>query len=123
MFQNGSSSVGPLSGILDMVSDFNKDLFTIHMDKKFKLGFAWNSLVQATPQGFNNNDYKMNIIQKINITKYLAATYRFNDANSDPTAGKSLYMIFLQCNADGSGSSSTQLQSKIAIDVDYTYEE
>jgi len=123
MFQNGSSSIGPLSGILDMVSDFNKDLFTIYMDKKFKLGFAWNSLVQAQPQGFNNNDYKMNIIQKINITKYLAAHYRFNDANSDPTSGKSLYVMFLQCNADGTGSSSLYIQSQIAIDVDYTYEE
>jgi len=123
MFQNGSSSVGPLSGILDMVSDFNKDLFTIYYDKKFKLGFAWNSLVQATPQGYNNNDYKMNIIQKINITKYLAKNYRFNDANSDPTSGKSLYVMFLQCNADGTGSSSIAIQSQIAMDVDYTYEE
>jgi len=129
MFQLGASSVGPISGLLDIIGDVNKDLFTTYYDKTFKIGYAGAyspasvAALTSNNQYFFNNDYKLNVMKKINITKYLAANYKFNDANSDPTAGRSLYVCFLQANADGTTSGPTQFQTNMSMDVDYTYEE
>lgn len=123
LFQAGNSSNGPLNNLMDQLNELNRDIFTIHYDKMIKVGNAWNSLVQATPQGFNNNDYKLNVMRKINITKYLPKVYQYNDTTNNPTSGRSVYVMFIQSNAEGTPQNSIALQNKIFMDVDYHYEE
>jgi len=129
LFQNGSTSQGPVSNsLLDQLSDINKDMFTVYYDKSVKLGYAGinggaGSGGSAGTQYFVNNDFKLNIMRKINVTKYLQRLYTYNDNTNNPTSGRSLYIMFLQNNADGTAQVGSQIQNKISMSMDYNFEE
>lgn len=124
-FQQGNSSTGPLGNLLDMVSDINKNQFQIYSDKVVKLGYSAATGLGsvAVTQYFANNDYKMNIIRKMNITKYVAKTFGFNDSTNDPSSGRALFIWFMYVNADTTTTNADYKQANIAIDVDFTYDD
>lgn len=125
-FQAGSSSTGPLSTNVDCIQPFNKDTFKIVYDKVFKVGFAASNQTGAVAsyQHFNNNEYKLNIVRKINIKKYLSAKYTFNDNNNQPQKGKALYLFFMTTQAmGGTPPAGTHQPASIYLSTDYTYQD
>ena len=137
-FQTGSSSSGPNLNLIDCVSDINKDVFTICYDKKVKLGYSQlaGALGAATfstsgvgvggqtaNQYLSNNDYKFNVIRKINITKYLSKIYKYNDNLTYPSSGKGLFIWYMISNADGSYVSPGSNQAQLFLDVDLHFED
>lgn len=125
LFQQGNTSAPPANSLFDMIQQVNKDSFTVLYDKIIKVG---TSSVNGTGglaayQYMNNNDYRFNVVRKINITKYLTKKYGFNDTNNNPKSGRALFVWFLPCNAVGGTNVSTYKQSRIYIDVDISYED
>lgn len=108
-----------------MISDVNRNQFQIFYDKVVKLGYATAEGTgnNAGQQYFANNDYKFNIMRKINITKMLAKTYGYNDSTTDPSSGRALFIWFFYANADGGAQNTNYKQANIAINVDYTFDE
>jgi len=128
LFQNGNVSQGPINNLMDQISEFNKDEFTIHYDKMVKVGYHGNnggagSGGSPINQYLVNNDYKLNIMRSINYTKYLPKLYTYNDSPSVPSGGRSVYVMFIKSNANGVVQVGSQLDTRITMTMDYTFEE
>jgi len=107
LFQTGDSSSPPQSSLLDLCTPLNKDYFTIYFSRKYKLGYSQSSQASGSaPSGnqyYSNNDYKLNHIITMNLTKHCPKLVRFNDGTLQPT-NDGLFMWFQSLNADGSAS-------------------
>lgn len=102
LWQNGNSSTNPYSDLRDLTQQINNDYWTVYKIFTFKLGLSSYSGTGSNPayQNFTNNDYKLNHVRKINLTKYCPKVLKFNDATLQPT-NDNLY-FWIQCiNADG----------------------
>nr|WAE42446.1 MAG: capsid protein [Cressdnaviricota sp.] len=110
IWQNGDSYQGFQSNTLDLIQDVNKDWFTVYKVYKFKVGVSsYNGTgSQAGNQYYNNNDYKYNVIKRLNITKMCPKTIKFNDTISQPT-NDGLWMWATCVNADGSINSTAPM--------------
>jgi hypothetical protein len=66
-----------INNLNDILSPINLDMFTVYYDRTCKLGYSgsYSPSIQANNssnyQYYLNNDYKLNEMKKINITKYL----------------------------------------------------
>lgn len=125
LFQNGSASSPPSTYVSDMLQDFNKDEFIIYYDKIFKLGNASNTGTGADAGRayFATNDYKYNILRKINTTKMLSKQYGWNDASTSPTSGKQVFIAFLPAMASGDIGGTTKQSFQIWYQQNISYED
>ena len=122
IFQNGGSSSSPSGQLSDIVRSLNKDIFTCYYDKVVKVG---NSNYIGTgndpkPQYYANNDYKLNVVRKIDCTKWCNKTIDFNDTTALPSVPV-LSMFAFCCNADGSAGS--KYNSVMWYELKYEYED
>lgn len=123
LFQNGDAASAPNGFIADMLRNVNKDKFVIFRDIKHKLGYA-----SATGTGFiagseyfANNDFKFNILKKIDVTKYMPKTIIYNDTTSVPTS-RGLFCWMQVVNADNTVTSGT-IPANFNYFIDLTYED
>lgn len=102
LFQFGGASMAPTGTIYDLLQDVNTDVWTKCYDKVFKIGNSSYTGTAANPGSnyFTNNDYKMNYIFKIDMTKHYAKLVKFNDTGSAPIVPL-LQLVVLPCNANG----------------------
>lgn len=123
IWQNGDSVNGFYSNTLDMLQEVNKDWFSVYKILKFKVAPASiNGLgINTAFQYYNNNDFKFNIIRRINLTKYCPKTVKFNDTTNQPT-NDGLWMWACCVNADGSGGAST-IPLYMDYSISYTWED
>jgi len=123
LYQTGNSSIGPYSTPLDLIKAFNKDYFTIYKVFQHKLGFAinTNSGANVASASYANNDFKLMITNKVNLTKMCPKTLKFNDTTNTPT-NDGLYMWALTVNADGVATTNTKV-AQIWTSNTYTYED
>lgn len=86
-FQNGSVANPPNNFIADMLRAVNKDKFVIFSDRKHKLGNAdiTGTGFTAGNQYYSNNDFKYNIMRKVDITNYIINNIKFDDSTVIPT--------------------------------------
>lgn len=97
IFQDGNSNSGLTGTLRDMIMPFNSDYFTLYKTRSFKLGFA------QADSAFNsqaNNDFKMNIKYKVNLTRAFPTNITFNDTVAETTAHP-VYMVWQVVYADG----------------------
>lgn len=122
-FQLGSSAVQPTGFLQDLIQATNRDLFKIYTTRTHKLGWASNngSGGQIAYQYESNNDFKMNIMKSMDITRYMTKKVNFDDANINQTNGHGLFMYATCVRADG----QTQAVSPVNLQwwVDYQYED
>lgn len=120
LYQNGNSFRAPASTTQDHTFEVNKDFFTVYKRLKFKVGTAevFGNGAQGTKQYLANNDYKLNITKKINLTKFCPKTVKFNDTTAQPT-NDGLWCWIYTVNADGS---FTAQNSPALIDYTIYYE-
>lgn len=124
LFDNGSSSFAPQGDLADLLSDINKDAWDIKKRWSHKVGNA----IFSGPGNlqnfgfFSNNDFKLNVVKKMDITKYCPKTIKFNDAQGS-VQGSNLF-FFYEC-VQTNGGIYPASQRPVAIDywVSYTYED
>lgn len=124
LFQNGSSSIAPAGNLNDLISNPNKDYFTIKKRWSHKIGYAENAGTGgiSASQYFANNDFKMNVVKKLNITKYYPKSLKFND-NTNQLQGPGLFLWYQAVSANGNVNGSTTLPAHITFWVDIQYED
>lgn len=128
-FQDGFTSTGYLSQLLDSISEVNGEAVQLHWKRSFKLGHAThyaqpNQATEPYPSNvqYSNNDYKMNIIRQFDLTKAMKKTYTFDDTNNTPN-DRSTFIIFGVANADGTtfaNAAYRPVDVYAALDYHYT---
>lgn len=121
-FQNGDSATTPQSNLFDQLYDLNTDQYTLIAKRVYKLGYASDTGTgnQAAAQSFANNDYKYNIIGKINLTKYCPKIVRYNDSSNNPTTP--LVQCFAEIvPANGQTFATSIIPATIFTEVDIRY--
>lgn len=88
LYQFGDSAQAPNGFMSDILRSVNKDKYVIFRDLKHKIGYsaASGTGFVAGSEYFANNDFKFNIMKKIDITKYLISNVIYNDATAIPTS-------------------------------------
>jgi len=124
LFQNGSSSSGPVGNLRDNIAIINKDYWVIKKRWFHKIGYALNDGTGgvAGSQYFANNDYKMAVTKRLDITKFIPKTIHFNDAVAT-TNNKNLFFFFQAVAANGGLLPATTLSSHIDYWIDFEYED
>lgn len=124
LFQSGSTSIAPAGTLRDLISTVNTDYWHISKRWRHKIGYSSNNGTGANlgNQTFNNNDFKLNVVQKLDITKFCPKTVTFNDSNNTPQ-GKNLFFFYQSIRADGIAGSATALPCNIEFWIDFRYED
>ena len=124
LFQSGSASLAPVGSLNDLVSNPNTDYFTIKKRWSHKLGYAnyqGTGAINAN-QYFANNDFKLNVVKKLDITKLCPKTLKFNDT-LNTVQGPGLFFWYQAVNAGGGVNGSTVLPAHITFWIDIQYED
>jgi len=125
LFQLNNSALGPQGTLEDLCMPFNSDYWQILKVVRHKLGYADNvgTGQQATAQYFANNDFKMNVVRSINLTKYMPKVVKYNDTGATPTS-KGVFLLINVIPAGQSGAiGANQQPVRIHSYIDYTYED
>lgn len=123
LWQNGNSSVQPYSDLRDLTQLVNKDYWIVYKIFRFKIGFAAYGGTGSTAgqQFYESNDFKLNVVKNINLTKWCPKILKFNDTTLSPS-NDNLFMWYEAVNADGSAASSTYPMS-VSYTFNYFYED
>jgi len=124
LYQNGNTSFGPVGNLNDLISETNKDYWTISKRWSHKVGFANTQGTggAANFQYFANNDFKLNIMKKMDITKHYPKTLKFNDGTNQ-VQGPGLFLFYQCVSAGGGQNASTVLPCHITFWIDIQYED
>lgn len=124
LFQAGSSTAAPVGSFRDIVSVINTDYWVIKKRWTHKIGYASASGTggNVVNQLYTNNDFKLNVVKRLDITKMVPATYQFNDNSITPTS-RNLFLMYYAVNASGAINGSTALPTNIEFWIDYHYED
>jgi len=123
-YQVGNTSVAPTGNLNDLAQTVNKDYFVIKKNWRHKIGYANNAGTGANVayQTFANNDFKLNIVKKLNITKMCPQLVQFND--SSPTAtSRGLFLWYQGVSSAGNILANTQTPVHIDFWLEYVYED
>jgi len=125
-FQAGNVSEPFAGNLTDMVRPYNKDLFHVCCMRTHKIGNAFITKNRTTPsavdeQNYSNNDFKLNAMGSIDLTKYIPKTMKFNDSNDNPDTG--LYVWFNSVYASGNFTTDNIAQTRCFYSIDYEYED
>lgn len=74
-FDAGDSSAAPTSNMLDMIQSPNSEYVGVHADWTHKVGVQ----TYPHPNTTDNNDYKLNVIKSLDITKFYPKVLTWND--------------------------------------------
>lgn len=124
LYQNGNTSFGPVGNLNDIVSEINHDYWTIKKRWTHKVGYASSSGSggSLSNQYYSNNDFQLNVIKKLDITKYYPKILKFNDGTNQ-VQGPGLFLFYQCLNAGGTTNGSTVLPCHMTFWIDVTYED
>lgn len=120
-FDAGDSSAAPTSNMLDMVNFVNSEYIQVHGDWRHKVGVQ----TFPHPNTKDNNDYKLNAMKTIDITKWYPKTLTWNDT-SGVIMEQSKWLQILVAPADGSAVDTVGLTTfkplliSYAINLEFT---
>ena len=122
LFQSGSSITAPVGTLRDIISIVNTDYWVIKKRWTHKIGYSSASGLgsNGANQYFANNDFKMNVVKRMNITKMIPNKCTFND-NSVSVMQRNLYLMFYSVASDGSTFGATRLPTFIEYCIDFVY--
>lgn len=123
-FNNGSSSFAPTGTLSDLIAQPNTDMWSIVKTWTHKVGFSdnQNSGVNVGWQGYANNDFKLNVVKKLDITKHIPKVIKFNDA-SQPPQGRNLFLFYQAVSANGLALAAAIRPVAIDFWVKFEYED
>jgi len=124
-FQNGSTSSPPTGLLVDLISPINTDVWTVHKSWTHKVGNAiYNGSggIQGVNEYFANNDFKLNIVRKHNVTKYVPKVIHFEDGTSS-SQSNGLFVMYQCISAAGATIASGQTPMTISYEIIFDYED
>jgi len=124
LFQSGASSIAPVGTLRDLISVVNTDYWTIKKRWQHKLGFSANNGTGGSVAGqyYQNNDFKLNIVKKLDITKFVHKNLKFNDG-TQTIQGDNLYFFYQAVAANGVAYAATTLPCNIEFWIDIKFED
>lgn len=124
LFQNGSSASAPESTLKDLLMNVNTDYWTIKKRWRHKIGFAESAGTGGIAGNqFNaNNDFKLNAVRRMDITKMCPSHCVFND-NTGGTTTRNLYLMYEAVSALGSAVASPFTPCTLRYWIDFVYED
>lgn len=126
LFQNGDSTNGLTDGLADMIMPLNRDTTTVYKEIRHKVGNAAIAVSggggSTVNQHYSNNDFKLNIMRTLDVTKYVPATLTYNDGITAPTTPASFFNIWY-ARADNTGGASSTTAYAIWYSIQYEFED
>jgi len=121
--QTGNSNTVLSGYLIDLNRVVNDDMYIDHGHKSHKVGTSYytSTGVPAAVQNYANNDYKLNVIRVLDVTKMYPKTIIYNDTNNNPESN--LIQFAIQAvNADGSvvDQAHTTVYMQFQITLEYT---
>lgn len=119
--QTGNTSSTLTGYLIDVVKPVNKDCYKIYKTRTHKIGHSseTGSGSSAIAGYQSNNDFKMNAIGKIDITRYLQKNVQFNDTTNTQTNGHGLFAYWTAVRADGLTNGVQPINMSYWIDFYY----
>jgi len=117
-FDTVNSAVAFQNSPLDMILDVNKDAWTLHASKTFKLGAG--SMTSTGPVGssayFDNSS--MSVPFYFNYGKYIKKV-KYDDALTNNPTNRNLYLVLQAVNADGTSTAQIPAETHFSTTVIY----
>jgi len=123
-----NNTTNPIFGdLFDLNQKFNTDYWVIKKYWRHKLGYSTIIASDAEPAAkpwasYANNDFKLNVVKTLDITKIYPKTLKFNDI-SDTLQGQGLFFFYQAVAADGSILAGSQTPAVINWQIDISYED
>lgn len=123
-FQSGSSSLPPHGSLRDSIAVPNKDYWVIKKRWSHKIGYANNNGTGGVPaqQYHANNDFKYNVVKRLNITKHAPKMLTFNDGVGGVTT-RNLFLMFEAVSANGAIIGAPYRTCNIDFWIDFEYDD
>lgn len=124
LYDTGSGSSAPQGDLSDLIQPTNKDAWDIKKKWSHKIGPAiYSGPGNLQNYGFfANNDFKLNVVKSIDITKYCPKTIKFNDSQASQQ-GSNLFLMYEAIMPNGGIFPASQRPVAIDYWIDYTYED
>lgn len=127
LYESGASSI-PASGSLnDLAATVNKDYFSCHrwghkVGVSVANGTAVSNVPQVQNQYYSNNDFKYNVVNRMDITKFIPQKkISFNDG--DGTSFKNLFLCYQCVASDGTIRAAAEEMMHIDFWIRFEYED
>lgn len=122
-FQSGNITTNFTGLLQDFNKDVNKQAVTLLGTKMFKLGTAnyGGTGANSALQTLANNDYSLNVVTKIDVTKYLAAQYHWNDTGTTTPTNDPTYVIFEAVNAENTQVPNLARPGILEYEITFNY--
>lgn len=119
--QNGDSSTFLSGAIQDVLTTVNTDMFRVHTYRNHKVGCAVDNQNggQSVQQYFANNDFKFTVKGSIDVTKFIAKEFVFND--NAPYPNNSLAFVVMECVPCTGFTNSTQIPLNFVYSLRYEF--
>lgn len=122
LFNAGSATFGPAGNLTDLNATVNKDYWDMKKVWSHKLGcaeYAGTGSV-ANQQFFSNNDFKLNVVKRLNITRMLQKVAVWNDATNFVQNGNLFFGYqSLAANAGTTGAAVINTRIQYSIEIEY----
>lgn len=121
-FEYGSSSIGFDGSLYDVLHKINPDRYTYLCHRRHKLGYQSNN-VNNNPSYANghNNDFKMNVVSGINLTKYCPKEILYDDLSTSTTTSPYIFCLVQPINATNVVFGPTILPMTMQFELQYKY--
>lgn len=124
-FTDGTGQTGFVGNLSDCMQRLNPDLYTYVGHKDVKLGFSsyngTGSNTQPLDHYYQNNDYKLNHIMKLDVTKYVAKRWQWDDSNN--TVHPNTYCIMQLNAADGTTLGLNDVTMRAVYTLGFRYKD
>lgn len=122
--QNGNSFTGLSGTFQDLQLLANRDSLIYRGHRTFKVGSAAYDPATGSQAGYGNmanNDFKLCVLKKINITNMFPTIIQFDDTVQDPTSYNVTMVVQpVFCTGIAPGATITPLSFKFGLTVMYT---
>lgn len=124
LFQSGNTSIAPIGNLGDLISTINTDYWTIKKRWRHKIGFSANEGTGQNVgyQSFTNNDFKLNVVKKLDITRHVPKTIKWNDGVATPST-RGLFFFFQAVSSAGNVLAASQQPGNIEFWIEFNYED
>ena len=121
-FEYGNQSIGFDGSLYDVLHKINPDKYTYLCHRRHKLGYSSNNQ-QANTLYVNshNNDFKMNIVGSVNLTKYCPKEIIYDDSAGSTTSSPYIFCLVQPLNATGFVNPITTLPVNMLFELQYRY--
>lgn len=121
-FQFGNVNMGFLNDLTDLWRPYNTDRYRILTQRTYKLGAAVHEGPGNNPSLSNsaNNDFKLNINFRINLTKYYPKIVKFDENNLQPQT-RSLFVFWYTCSSVGNAYAAAAMPAQVEYMFEYKY--